>query len=87
VLRFLDNWEIKQRLVRLQILVKSMTGEELARKILGVLCREYKLSTEQVLAAMRDRASVNNVAIRHIKIMFPNLFDILTYSIFQIFLQ
>ena len=47
VLRFLDNWEIKQRLVQLQILVKSMTGEELAREILGVLCREYKLSTEQ----------------------------------------
>ena len=80
VLRFLDNWEIKQRLVQLQILVKSMTGEELAREVLGVLCREYKLSTEQVLAAMRDRASVNNVAIRHIKIMFPNLFDIGCYS-------
>ena len=80
MLRFLDNWEIKQRLVRLQILVKSMTGEELAREILGVLCREYKLSTEQVLAAMRDWASVNNVAIRHIKIMFPNLFDIGCYS-------
>ena len=63
VLRFLDNWEIKQRLVQLQILVKSMKGEELAREVLGVLCREYKLSTEQVLAAMRDRASVNNVAI------------------------
>ena len=80
VLRFLDNWEIKQRLVQLQILVKSMTGEELAREVLGVLCREYKLSTEQVLAAMRDRASVNNVAIPHIKIMFPNLFDIGCYS-------
>ena len=32
VLRFLDNWEIKQGLVQLQILVKSMTGEELARE-------------------------------------------------------
>ena len=80
VLRFLDNWEIKQRLVQLQILVKSITGEELAREILGVLCREFKLSTEQVLAAMRDRASVNNVAIRHIKVMFPNLLDIGCYS-------
>ena len=57
-----------------------MTGEELAREVLGVLCREYKLSTEQVLAAMRDRASVNGVAIRHIKIMFPNLLDIGCYS-------
>lgn len=57
-----------------------MTGEELAREILGVFCREYKLSTEQVLATMRDRASVNNVAIRHIKVMFPNLLDIGCYS-------
>jgi len=57
-----------------------MTGEELAQEVLGVLCREYKLSTEQVLAAMRDRASVNNVAIRHIKVMFPTLFDIGCYS-------
>lgn len=77
VLRFLDNWEIKQRLVQL---VRSMTGEELAREILGVCCREYNLSTEQVLAAMRDQASVNNVAIRHIKVMFPNLLDIGCYS-------
>ena len=53
-LRFLDNWEIQQHLIQLQILVKSTTGEELAREILGVLCREYKLSTEQVLASMKD---------------------------------
>ena len=78
--RFLDDWEIKQRLIRMQMLVKSMTGEELAREVLGVLCREYKLPTEQLLAAMRDRAYVNGVAIRHIKIMFPNLLDIGCYS-------
>ena len=58
VLRFLDNWEMKQRFVQLQIFVKSMTGEELVREVLGVLCREYKLSTELVLV---DWASVNNV--------------------------
>ena len=78
--RFIDGWEIKQRLIKLQMIVKSMTGEELARERLGVLCREYKFSTEQVLAAMRDRASVNGVAIRHIKIMLLNLFDIGCYS-------
>ena len=80
VMRFTDDWEIKQRLVQMQMLVKSMTGEELAREVLGVLCREYKLSTEQVLAAMGDRASVNGVAIRHIKIMFPNSLDTGCYS-------
>lgn len=80
VLRFLDSWEIKQRLIQMQILVKSMTGEELAREILGVLCREYSLSAGQVLAAMRDRPSLNNVDIRHIIVMFPCLFDIGCYS-------
>ena len=71
-LRFLDNWEIQQHLIQLQILVKSITGEELAREILGVLCREYKLSTEQVLVSMKDQASVNNVTIRHIKNHVPH---------------
>ena len=80
VMRFLDCWEIKQRLIRMQILVKSMTGEELAREVLGVLCREYKLASDQVLAVMRDRASVNRVAMQHIKVMFPDLLDIGCYS-------
>ena len=31
IVRFMDNWSIKQRLVRLQMLVKTMTGEEIAR--------------------------------------------------------
>ena len=76
VIGFLDNWEIKQRLIQLQ----STTEEELAREVLGVLCKEYKLSTEQVLAAMKDWVGVNNIAIRQIKIMFHNLFDIGCYS-------
>ena len=80
VVRFIDDWNIKQRLICVHTLVKSMTGEEIAREVLGVLCREFKLATEQVLAAMRDRASVNGVAIRHIKVMFPNLLDIGCYS-------
>jgi hypothetical protein len=79
-MRFLDCWEIKQRLIRMQILVKSMTGEELAREVLGVLCREYKLASDQVLVVMRDHASVNRVAMQHIKVMFPDLLDIGCYS-------
>ena len=34
VLRFLDNWEIKQRLVQLQIPVKSMKGRSWLEKFL-----------------------------------------------------
>ena len=32
------------------------------------------------MAVMRDRASVNRVAMQHIKIMFPDLLDIGCYS-------
>jgi len=31
VVRFVADWEIKQRLIRLQLLTKTMMGEEIAR--------------------------------------------------------
>lgn len=38
VIRFIDDsFEIQQRLVRLQLLSKSMTGEEIAREIISTL--------------------------------------------------
>ena len=76
-MRFLDDWEIKQRLYSN---ANACEVNDWGGTCSSVLCREYKLSTEQLLAAMRDRASVNGVAIRHIKIMFPNLLDIGCYS-------
>lgn len=79
-MRLVVRWEIKQRLIQLQVSAKSMIGKELAWELLGALCREYKLSSEQPLAAMRDRASVNRVAIQHVKITFPNLLDISCFA-------
>jgi len=35
------EWLITQRLVRLQMLVKSITGEELARELISVLSVSY----------------------------------------------
>ena len=60
---------ILQRLVRLQIVTKSMTGEEITRQILSIL---YGVSTSHLLAAIHDRASANNVAIRSIRILYPS---------------
>ena len=40
VVRFVsdsDDWKIEQRLIRLQLLTKSMTGEEIAREIIDTL--------------------------------------------------
>ena len=82
ILRFVDRstLTIHQRLVRVQLLTKSMTGEEVARELLSVLSTEYGIASSNLLAANRDRASVNTVAIRMLKVLYPNLLDIGCYS-------
>lgn len=81
LVRFLDSeWTIQQRLIRFLWLAKSLKGEEVAREIISVLAREYGIATELPVAAMRDRASVNNVALRTIKVIFPNILDIGCFS-------
>ena len=37
VVRYIANWKIELRLVRLEILLKSLTGEELAREFISIL--------------------------------------------------
>ena len=65
VLQFVDSkWKLQQRLVRLQLLAKSMTGEEIACELVNVLSVQYGISSDFLLSTMRDRASVNNVALR-----------------------
>ena len=80
VLRFFSGWKIQQRLVRISLLAKSMTGEEVAREILTVLSTELGIAASHVIAAMRDRASVNNVAMRTVAIMYPSVMDIGCFS-------
>ena len=36
LVRFISDWKINQRLVRLKFLQKSMTGEEIAREIIEI---------------------------------------------------
>jgi len=81
VVRYIDDgWKITQRLVRLQIVAKSLTGEELARELISVLSVQYSIGTQQLLAAMKDRASVNEVAVRTLKIVYPNLLSVGCFS-------
>ena len=61
-----EKWCIQQRLVRLQLLAKSLNGEEVAWEIINVLSATYTICPNSLLATMRDRASVNNVAMRTI---------------------
>ena len=44
VIRFVsDEWAIEQRLLQLKTLAKSMTGEEIAREVIGVLSTGYSI--------------------------------------------
>ena len=62
------------------MLVKSMTGEEIARELVNILSVEYGVSVERLLACMHDRASANGVAMRTIKVLYPNIINIGCYS-------
>ena len=49
-------------------LTNPLTGEEIARELINVLSVEYSISSETVLASMRDRASSNGVAMRTLQV-------------------
>lgn len=62
------------------LVTKPMSGEELAHQLLSTLSADFSIPSSSLLAAARDGASVNNVAIRHLKILYPNLVDIGCFS-------
>ena len=77
VLRFMDNnWKLQQHLVQVKMVAKCMTGEEIAQELIDTLSVNYSISSSRLITAMRDRCSVNNVALRTLKIVYPNLVDI-----------
>ena len=55
VLRFADeNFAVQQRVVRIHMLAKSLSGEEIAREIIATLSTELGIKPTRLLAAMRD---------------------------------
>ena len=80
ILRFVTEWKVHQRLIRLLLVTKPMNGEELAHQLLSTLSVDFSIPPSSLLAAARDLASVNSVAIRHLKILYPNLVDICCFS-------
>ena len=61
---FVDYWKLKGRLVWFQLVKSSVCGDELVRIVIEVLYRKLDVSQSHLLAAMRDRASVNTCALR-----------------------
>ena len=46
VLRFIgENWTIEQRLLRVQLLAKSLSGQEIARELISVLSTSYSIDS------------------------------------------
>ena len=54
LVRFVDDEYSIQRLIRLQLLSKSIAGEELAREIITVLQALYKVLSGSLVGAMHN---------------------------------
>ena len=81
IVRFItDEWEIKLRLLCLQLTAKSLKGEELARDIITVLAEQNHVQSNSLCAAMRDGASINVAAKRTVKVIFPKVVDMRCFS-------
>lgn len=76
VLRYIQDWEVKQRLVRVDFLQKSLNAEELARQIISAVCVTLSIENNNLVAVMRDGASVNAAAMRTLKIIYPKALDV-----------
>ena len=70
-----DNWKIEQHLLRFLLIAHSMTGEGVARELF-TLSTELGITTQYLLATMQGRASVNNVAVRTLQVMYPDALDV-----------
>ena len=49
--------------------------KELARELISILSITYSISLDLLLAAMRDQTSVNTVALRTVKVVYPKMTD------------
>ena len=71
---FIDgDFKIPQRLVWMMFLLKSFTDE---RELINVLSVPFGIKSHLLLAAMRDGASVNHVAMCAVGIVYPHVLNI-----------
>ena len=80
VLRYVDDWVIKQKVCRMMLLAKSLTGEEVARQLITCLSTELSIPQHLVVSVMRDRASVNSVAMRTIGVLYTQMLEVGCFS-------
>ena len=68
VIRYLDSdWTVRQVLTRLQVLSKSLTGDQLAGELIEAVSTTLQIDRSHLTATMRDSASINGAGIRVLK--------------------
>lgn len=81
VVRFVDyQWNLQQRLVKLEVLAMSLNAPQLAQRLIHCLAVEYSIQPNQLLAAMRDGAAVNEAGLRQVGFFFPQIFNVPCFS-------
>jgi len=81
LVRFVDDdWNIVQRLIRIDICAKAVNGDQLAQVLNECLSIEYGVRGDSLIAAMRDGASVNQAALNRIQFIFPKTFNVVCFS-------
>ena len=60
-----EEWTLEQRLIRLQMLSKSLTGEETAKELINTLSVTYSVRHETLLAAVRSEHRLTMWQRRH----------------------
>ena len=58
------------------IVVESMTGEEVAREVVDTVSVKYRIFSEQVFVAVRDRVSASTITMQTVKVLYPNMLDV-----------
>ena len=76
VVWFVNDWLIEERLIRFELLAKSLSGEEIAHQLIVVFSAKLTISSKLVVAAMHDCVSANNVAMCTVKVVYPSILDI-----------
>ena len=81
IFRFADEtWQIRQRLVLIDVVSKSVTGAVLAQVLNECLSLDYRIHGDRLLAAMRDGASVNESALTRLQDFFPQMLGVVCFS-------
>ena len=80
-MRFVDDsWEIKQRLVRLDVVERSVNAQQLAQVLHQCLFTCFQVEGQNVLAVIRDGAAVNGAALDCLRPFLPNMLEVVCFS-------